>query len=214
MTNFAKKPANFKVFKKDLDEESTKRFGKKVALAIDSEAMGLIHGRDRLCLIQICDDEDNVACIKIDQGQTKAPKLQSLMENKSIEKVFHYARFDVAALASNLNIEVTPIFCTKIASKMGRTYSPRHGLKEVISELVGVELDKQAQSSDWGLVEELTEKQLEYAANDVRFLLAAKTKLKNMLIREKRWDITKRCFECLPVICELDILRFNNIFEH
>ena len=214
MTNFGKKPASFKVFKKDLDEESTKRFGKKVALAIDSEAMGLIHGRDRLCLIQICDDEDNVACIKIDQGQTKAPKFQSLMENKSIEKVFHYARFDVAALASNLNIEVTPIFCTKIASKMGRTYSPRHGLKEVISELVGVELDKQAQSSDWGLVEELSEKQLEYAANDVRFLLAAKTKLKNMLIREKRWDITKRCFECLPVICELDRLRFNNIFEH
>ena len=214
MTNFAKKPASFKVFMKDLDEESTKRFSNKVALAIDSEAMGLIHGRDRLCLIQICDDEDNVACIKIDQGQKTAPKLQSLMENKSIEKVFHYARFDVAALASNLNIEVTPIFCTKIASKMGRTYSPRHGLKEVISELVGVELDKQAQSSDWGLVEELSEKQLEYAANDVRFLLAAKKKLKNMLIREKRWDITKRCFECLPVICELDRLRFNNIFEH
>ena len=214
MTNFAQKPVSFKVFRKDLDEESTKKFGKKVALAIDSEAMGLIHGRDRLCLIQICDDEDNVACIKIDQGQKKAPKLQSLMENKSIEKVFHYARFDVAALASNLNIEVTPIFCTKIASKMGRTYSPRHGLKEVISELVGVELDKQAQSSDWGLVEELSEKQLEYAANDVRFLLAAKTKLKNMLIREGRWDITKRCFECLPVICELDRLRFNNIFEH
>ena len=214
MTNFSQKPVSFKVFRKDLDEESTKKFGKKVALAIDSEAMGLIHGRDRLCLIQICDDEDNVACIKIDQGQKKAPNLQSLMENKSIEKVFHYARFDVAALASNLNIEVTPIFCTKIASKIGRTYSPRHGLKEVISELVGVELDKQAQSSDWGLVEELSEKQLEYAANDVRFLLAAKTKLTNMLIREKRWDITKRCFECIPVICELDRLRFNNIFEH
>ena len=214
MTNFAKKPASFKVFRKDLDEESTRNFGKKMALAIDSEAMGLIHGRDRLCLIQICDDEDNVACIKIDQGQRKAPRFQSLMENKSIEKVFHYARFDVAALASNLNIDVTPIFCTKIASKIGRTYSPRHGLKEVISELVGVELDKQAQSRDWGLVEELSEKQLEYAANDVRFLLAAKTKLKNMLIREKRWDITKRCFECLPVICELDRLRFNNIFEH
>ena len=214
MASFAKKPASFKVFMQDLDEESTKKFEKKVALAIDSEAMGLIHGRDRLCLIQICDDEDNVACIKIDQGQKKAPKLQSLMENKSIEKVFHYARFDVAALSCNLNIEVTPIFCTKIASKMGRTYSPRHGLKEVVSELVGVELDKQAQSSDWGLVEELSEKQLEYAANDVRFLLAVKTKLKNMLIREKRWDITKRCFECLPVICELDRLRFNNIFEH
>ncbi len=214
MSNFAKKPTSFKVFIEDLDEETTKKFLGKAALAIDSEAMGLIHGRDRLCLVQICDDEDNVACIKLNQGQKKAPRLKSLMENQSIEKVFHFARFDVAALASNLNIKVTPIFCTKIASKIGRTYSPRHGLKEVISELVGVELDKQAQSSDWGLVDELSEKQLEYAANDVRFLLAAKKKLKKMLIREKRWDITKRCFECLPVICELDRLRFHNIFEH
>ncbi len=214
MTNFAKNPASFKVFMQDLDEDCTNNFSQKAALAIDSEAMGLVHGRDRLCLVQICDDEDNVACIKIEQGQKKAPKLQSLMENKSIEKVFHFARFDVAALASNLNIKVSPIFCTKIASKIGRTYSPRHGLKEVISELVGVELDKQAQSSDWGRVEELSQKQLEYAANDVRFLLAAKTKLQNMLIREKRWDITKRCFDCLPAICELDVLKFNNIFEH
>ncbi len=214
MSNFAKKPASFKIFTQDLDEDITSKLSKKTALAIDSEAMGLIHGRDRLCLVQICDDEDNVACIKINQDQNKAPRLKSLMEKKSIEKVFHFARFDVAALASNLNIDVDPIFCTKIASKIGRTYSPRHGLKEVISELLGVELDKQAQSSDWGRVDELSEKQLEYAANDVRFLLPAKEKLKNMLIRENRWDITKECFECLPVICKLDRLRFNNIFEH
>ena len=214
MTSFAKKPASFKIFEQDLDETITNMFSTKTALAIDTEAMGLIHGRDRLCLIQICDDKDNVACIKIKQGQQTAQKLKALMENASIEKVFHFARFDVAALASNLNIKVNPIFCTKIASKLARTYSPRHGLKEVILELVGVELDKQAQSSDWGRVEELSEKQLEYAANDVRFLLDARKQLEKMLIRENRFEIAKQCFKCIPVICELDRQRFTNIFEH
>ncbi len=214
MPNFAKKPSSFKVFEKDLDEETTKLFANQTALAIDTEAMGLIHGRDRLCLVQICDKLDNVACIKIHQNQTTAPRLQTLMENPLIEKIFHYARFDVAALACNLHIKVNPIFCTKIASKIGRTYSPKHGLKEVISELVGIELDKQAQSSDWGKVNELSAKQLEYAANDVRYLLHAKECLKKMLIRENRWELTQRCFRCISVISDLDILRYHNIFEH
>ncbi len=214
MTNFEKKPATFKVFEKDLDEETTKLFSNRTVLAIDTEAMGLIHGRDRLCLVQICDDEDNVACIKIHREQKSSPKLKCLMENSEIEKIFHYARFDVAALASNLNIHVNSIFCTKIASKIGRTYSPRHGLKEVILELVGVELDKQAQSSDWGQIDELSEKQLEYAANDVRYLIPAKKRLKKMLLRESRWELTQKCFKCIPVISELDALRFHNVFEH
>ena len=214
MAGFASKPSSFKVFEEDLDEESKIFFSKKSSLAIDTEAMGLIHGRDRLCLIQICDEEDNVACIKINQSQTSSPKLKELMENPLIEKVFHFARFDVAALAVNLNIQVNPIFCTKIASKIGRTYSPRHGLKELILELVGVELDKQAQSSDWGKVEELSEQQLKYAANDVRYLLQAKKKLESMLDREGRLKLTKQCFSCIPVLCQLDIQRFNNIFEH
>ncbi|WP_269621920.1 ribonuclease D [Prochlorococcus marinus] len=214
MTSVDKKPASFRVFKQDLNEETKQNFSKKGALAIDTEAMGLIHGRDRLCLVQICDDEDNVACIKIDQGQKSAPNLKELLENSCIEKVFHFARFDVAALASNLRISVNPIFCTKIASKIGRTYSPRHGLKEVILELVGVELDKQAQSSDWGRTEDLSEKQLAYAANDVRYLLSARNQLEKMLIREKRWELTQRCFQCIPVICDLDQMRFHNIFEH
>ena len=207
-------PNRLEIFDQDLSEESSIQFQSASALAIDTEAMGLIHGRDRLCLVQICNELDQVACIKIKLGQSSAPRLKKLLENPAIEKIFHYARFDVAALSSNLKIEVNPIFCTKVASKLGRTYSPRHGLKEVIMELVGVELDKQAQSSDWGKVDELTTKQLAYAANDVRFLIQAKEKLEKMLKREGRWNLAKRCFSSIPVMSELDKLKFNNIFEH
>ena len=207
-------PTSFAVFDEDLNETSFNRFAMATTIAVDTEAMGLIHGRDRLCLVQLCDAEDNVACIRIGIEQNSAPKLKSLLENPLIEKVFHFARFDVAALASGLEIQVSPIFCTKVASKIGRTYSPRHGLKEVISELVGVDLDKHAQSSDWGRVEELTTNQLTYAANDVRYLIKAKTILQQMLKREGRWELAQRCFKCIPVIAELDRLRFTQIFEH
>tara|TARA_Y100001968_G_scaffold163225_1_gene149246 strand:- start:517 stop:1161 length:645 start_codon:yes stop_codon:yes gene_type:complete len=214
MASPSSKPSSFIVSNEDLSQESFLRFQHASHLAIDTEAMGLIHGRDRLCLVQICDPDDNVVCIKIQLGQKTAPKLKELMEDPSIEKVFHFARFDVAALSTNLDIQVNPIFCTKVASKIGRTYSPRHGLKEVIMELVGIDLDKQAQSSDWGKVDDLTERQLAYAANDVRFLIKAKNELKKMLIREKRWDLAKRCFSCIPVMAELDKLRFTNTFDH
>ncbi len=214
MAEFSPTPKSFSIFDQDLDKNITNHFSNTSAIAIDTEAMGLVHGRDRLCLVQLCDSDDNVACIRIGINQASAPKLQGLMENPNIEKVFHFARFDVAALASNLGIEVKPIFCTKIASKIGRTYSPRHGLKEVIMELVGVDLNKQAQSSDWGKVEELSESQLAYAANDVRYLLKAKQKLEVMLQREGRWQLAQRCFTCIPVIAELDRMRFSQIFEH
>ncbi len=207
-------PSTFKIFDKDIDNETEIALRSSFALGVDTEAMGLIHGRDRLCLIQICDELDNVTCIRIEKDQISAPKLKSILEQKTIEKVFHFARFDVAALASNLNIYVNPIFCTKIASKIGRTYSPRHGLKEVIMETVGVELDKQAQSSDWGKVGDLTHKQLLYAANDVRYLLGAKQKLEEMLKREDRWELAKKCFDCVPIFSELDRKRFINIFDH
>ncbi len=207
-------PSTFKIFDRDIDNETEISLRSSLALAVDTEAMGLIHGRDRLCLIQICDELDNVICIRVEKNQSSAPNLKSIFERQTIEKVFHFARFDVAALASNLNIEVNPIFCTKIASKIGRTYSPRHGLKEVIMETVGVELDKQAQSSDWGKVGDLTQKQLIYAANDVRYLLRAKQKLEEMLKREDRWKLTKQCFQCIPIISELDRRRFTNIFDH
>ena len=208
------KPATFKIFDKDIDNETEIALRGSLALAIDTEAMGLIHGRDRLCLIQICDELDNVICIRVEKNQHSAPNLKSILETNTIEKVFHFARFDVAALASNLNIEVNPIFCTKIASKIGRTYSPRHGLKEVIMETVGVELDKQAQSSDWGKIGDLSQKQLIYASNDVRYLLAAKQKLEEMLKREDRLELAKKCFQCIPIFSELDRRRFTNIFDH
>ena len=214
MPEFSSTPKSFAVFKNDLDQTSANQFANSSEISVDTEAMGLIHGRDRLCLVQICDPEDNVACIRIDNHQNSAPNLKALLENTSITKVFHFARFDVAALANGLDITVNPIFCTKIASKIGRTYSPRHGLKEVVLELVGIELDKQAQSSDWGRVEELSEKQLMYAANDVRYLLKAKSQLENMLEREGRWELAQDCFRCIPVFAKLDILRFTQIFEH
>ena len=214
MAHYSPNPASFKVFDQDLDKESANLFARSSTIAVDTEAMGLIHGRDRLCLVQVCDEDDNVACIRIGIGQNSAPRLKELMENHLVEKVFHFARFDIAALSHGLGIQVSPIFCTKVGSKIGRTYSPRHGLKEVISELVGIELDKQAQSSDWGRVEELSTKQLAYAANDVRYLLEAKRRLEDMLKREGRWELAQRCFSCIPVIAELDRLRFTQIFEH
>ena len=149
----------FVVFDSDLNDEWFERYRGTAALAVDTEAMGLVHGRDRLCLVQICDDQDRVCCVRIGRGQSAAPKLQQLMEAETIEKVFHFARFDVAALAAGLAIKVNPIFCTKVASRLGRTYSPRHGLKDVVQELVGVELDKQAQSRDWGRVSDLSDQQ-------------------------------------------------------
>jgi ribonuclease D len=207
-------PARFAVFDGDLDAEWASVYAGARALAVDTEAMGLIHGRDRLCLVQICDDHDNVCCVRLQRGQTAAPRLQALFEDTASEKVFHFARFDVAALAENLGITVQPIFCTKIASRLARTYSPRHGLKEVVQELVGVELDKQAQSSDWGRVEDLSEAQLAYAAGDVRYLLAARDRLEQMLKREDRWALAERCFGCVPVMAELDRNRFHLLFEH
>ena len=207
-------PAEFAVFDGDLDIVWTERYLQSSRLAVDTEAMGLIHGRDRLCLVQIADADDRVSCVRIALGQAEAPNLQRLMEASTVEKVFHFARFDVAALASGLGIAVNPLFCTKVGSRLGRTYTPRHGLKDLVMELVGVELDKGAQSSDWGRVDELTEAQLAYAANDVRYLLPARERLEAMLRREGRWDLAQRCFACIPVMSELDRLRFNQTFEH
>ena len=150
-------PAEFAVFDGDLDDHWTARYLQVATLAVDTEAMGLIHGRDRLCLVQIADEHDRVCCVRIGLGQHAAPNLQRVLEAQSVEKIFHFARFDVAALASGLGINVAPLFCTKVGSRLARTYTPRHGLKDLVMELVGVELDKGAQSSDWGRVDELTD---------------------------------------------------------
>ncbi len=205
---------NFQVFEQDLSAEALADYGQASALAIDTETMGLKPWRDRLCLVQICNPAGQVAVVRIARGQTAAPNLKQLLENEAIEKVFHFARFDVAMLQYHLEIATNPIFCTKIASKLARTYSPKHGLKDLINELEGVELDKRQQSSDWGNAVNLSVAQLEYASNDVRYLLSARQKLMAMLQREERWELAQQCFVALQTIVQLDLLQYENIFEH
>jgi ribonuclease D len=176
--------------------------------------MGLLPHRDRLCLIQLCDRSGLVSLVRISQTCTSSPNLKHLFEAPQVQKLFHYARFDVAMLRYHLGIYVNPIICTKVASKLARTYSPRHGLKDLIAETLGVELDKSAQSSDWGAVFALSDAQLRYAANDVRYLIGAWDKLLAMLKREGRDELAKRCFAYLPTQVELDLLNYSGIFEH
>ena len=198
----------------DLTEKLFYQYKNSKYLAIDTEAMGLYHGRDRLCLIQICNESNLTSCIKIDIGSREAARIKNLLEDYKIMKIFHYARFDVAALKCNLTIESQNIFCTKIASKLARTYTNKHGLKDLINELLGIELDKSSQSSDWGNEENLSQDQINYAANDVKYLIKAMEKLTVILKRENRYDIAQKCFTVIPIYSELDIQHFYNIFEH
>jgi ribonuclease D len=207
-------PTDFQSFERDLSAEWLERYLQSSAIAVDTETMGLLPLRDRLCLVQLCDERDQVSVVRIERGQTQAPNLQRLLEVAHIPKIFHFARFDITTLRHHLGIQVQPIFCTKIASKLARTYSPRHGLKDLIQEVVGVELDKSAQSSDWGNAANLSDAQLRYAANDVRYLIEARQKLIVMLEREQRWELAQQCFDCLPVFAQLDLLQYQNIFEH
>jgi ribonuclease D len=205
---------DFQVCDRDIDDEILTQYLNAEAIAVDTETMGLLPWRDRLCLVQLCDPQGRVTAIRIAKGQESAPNLQKLMEASHILKVFHFARFDIATLRYHLDIQVSPIFCTKIASKLARTYTNRHGLKDLIQELEQVELDKSAQSSDWGNAASLSDQQLRYAANDVRYLLSAQQKLVAMLEREDRLELAQACFECLPTIVTLDLLQFKDIFEH
>ncbi|NEP63771.1 MAG: ribonuclease D [Symploca sp. SIO2G7] len=205
---------DFHVCDRDLPEKLYQQYLGESAIAVDTETMGLMYQRDRLCLVQLCDSQDRVTMIRIAKGQTEAPLLKQLLEKANILKIFHFARFDLAMLRQNLGIEVQSIFCTKIASKLARTYTNNHGLKDVVRELELVELDKTSQSSDWGNVANLADEQLKYAANDVRYLLGVKQKLVNMLQREERWELAQQCFEALPVMVSLDLLYYKNVFEH
>jgi ribonuclease D len=205
---------NFQVFEQDLSEAMLQRYLQAEAIAIDTETMGLIPQRDRLCLVQLCDPEGYVSAIRIALGQSEAPNLKTLIETPQITKIFHFARFDVKALWYHLDIEASPIFCTKIASKLARTYSPKHGLKELVQELEGIELDKSSQSSDWGNVGALSDDQLAYAANDVRYLVPLREKLIAMLQREGRWNLAQDCFSCIPTFVTLDLMMYPNVFEH
>lgn len=204
---------DFQVCDRDLSDSLLAEYLKAEAVAVDTETMGLLPMRDRLCLVQLsC--PGYLTVIRIPRGQTEAPNLKQLMEASNVTKVFHFARFDVAQLRQNLGIDVAPIFCTKIASKLARTYTQRHGLKDVVQELERVELDKTAQSSDWGNAANLSDEQLRYAANDVRYLLSVRQKLIAMLKREERYSLAQQCFQCLPTVVGLDLLQYKDIFEH
>jgi ribonuclease D len=204
---------DFHIFDRDLDDAATARYLAAESIAVDTETMGLNYIRDRLCLVQLF-SPGLLTVIKIAKGQTAAPNLKRVMEAAQVTKVFHFARFDVAQLRHRLGIETQPIFCTKIASKLIRTYSSSHGLKTLVQQLEGVELDKSAQCSDWGDAENLTEEQLRYAANDVRYLISMREKLTVKLQREDRWELAQDCFKALPTIISLDLLQYEDIFSH
>ncbi|NMF61639.1 ribonuclease H-like domain-containing protein [Brasilonema octagenarum] len=205
---------DFQVCDRDLSDDALSHYLQADVIAVDTETMGLLPQRDRLCLVQLCNSEGKVSAIRIAKGQTDAPNLKKLLEAANILKVFHFARFDIDTLRYNLGIHVNPVFCTKIASKLARTYTQRHGLKDVVQELERVELDKSAQSSDWGNAANLSDAQLSYAANDVRYLVSVQQKLVDMLKREERLELAEECFRCLPTIVSLDLLQFKDLFEH
>lgn len=207
-------PDDFQLCDRDLSQDTLERYLQAREVAVDTETMGLLPQRDRLCLVQLCDPQGYVTVVRIEPGQTSAPLLKRLFESQHITKVFHFARFDLATLRHHLNIEVSPVFCTKIASKLARTYSPKHGLKELVLELEQIELDKSAQSSDWGNSANLSVEQLRYASGDVRYLLSVRQKLTNMLKREQRWELAEQCFACLPTFVALDLLQYQGIFDH
>jgi ribonuclease D len=201
----------------DLPDERFKHYSTKSILSVDTETRGLNLNRDRLCLVQICDDEGVVSLVrykrKIESGQSVGANLKKLLEDQKILKLFHYARFDISVLKHSIGADTAPVFCTKIASKLIRTYTDRHGLKDLVKEVIGRELDKSDQTSDWAK-DDLTDSQLEYAANDVRVLIPIYEQIKALLEREDRLELVKRVCECLPVVCELDRNGFTNVFEH
>lgn len=177
--------------------------------------MGLKAARDRLCVVQLSPGDGSVDVVRIAKGQASAPNLALLLSDPAIVKIFHFARFDVAMLRYWLGVSVGPLWCTKIASRLVRTYTDRHGLKELARELLGLDLSKQQQSSDWG-ADQLSEAQLEYAASDVLHLHAIREALEARLVREGRLDLAEACFRFLPVRAELDLLGWadEDIFSH
>ena len=184
------------------------------AIAVDTETMGLICRRDRLCLVQLSGGDGDVHLVKF-SGSYNAPNLVSVLSDSNITKIFHFARFDIAVIRYYLGIWATPCYCTKIASKLVRTYTDHHGLKELCYELLSVKLNKVQQSSDWGR-ESLTSDQVNYAASDVVYLHALRSKLDVMLQRENKQELAESCFKFLPTRAQLDLLGWDDvdIFSH
>lgn len=195
-----------RLHKGDLPEDAD--FGSVVA--IDTETLGLDPHRDRLCLVQLSKGDGSADLVQIARGQTRAPNLEKLLGNPKVTKLFHFARFDLAALYNTFGVMPEPVFCTKIASRLVRTYTDRHGLKDLTKELLGIDLSKQQQSSDWG-ASDLTDAQMAYAASDVLHLHALKDRLEVMLKREERDDLAAACFAFLPTRAKLDLKGWADI---
>ena len=184
-------------------------------VAIDCETMGLNPMRDRLCVVQMSGGDGHSHIVQVEKGQTEAPNLARMLEDPDVLKLFHFGRFDIAAMYHAFGALAAPVYCTKIASRLIRTYTDRHGLKNLTQELIGVDLSKQQQSSDWG-AEELTEAQLDYAASDVLYLHRLRTELDRRLAREGRTELAQACFDFLPTRAKLDLAGWpdTDIFAH
>jgi ribonuclease D len=185
------------------------------AVAVDSETMGLITARDRLCVVQLSAGDGDAHLVQFAKGNYAAPRLKALLSDPKAVKLFHFARFDIAALQHWLGVDIKSVYCTKTASRLCRTYTDRHGLKDLVREILGIEISKQQQSSDWG-AQTLSEAQIEYAAADVLYLHALREKLDVMLAREGRTALAKACFDFLPARAALDLAGWPeiDIFAH
>jgi ribonuclease D len=185
------------------------------SVAIDTETMGLHPHRDRLCVVQLSNGDGSADVVQIPKDHSDAPHLKALLGDPKVTKIFHFARFDIATLYNTFGVMPQPVYCTKIASRLSRTYTDRHGLKDLVRELLNVDLSKQQQSSDWGS-DQLSEAQLAYAASDVLHLHALRERLDAMLAREGRLALAQACFEFLPTRAKLDLLGWEaeDIFAH
>jgi ribonuclease D len=184
------------------------------AVAVDTETMGLDHHRDRLCVVQLSPGDGSADVVQIPPGAHDAPNLKRLLADRSVLKIFHFARFDLAALCQAFGVMPEPVYCTKIASRVSRTYTDKHGLKDLVRDVLGIDLSKQQQTSDWG-AGELADAQISYAAADVLHLHALKAKLDAMLAREGREDLANACFRFLPDRVRLDLAGWpEDIFSH
>jgi ribonuclease D len=185
------------------------------AVAIDTETLGLLPRRDKLCLVQLSSGDGNAHLVQLDRSSYDAPNLKALLANPQVLKIFHFARFDVAVLRQYLGVDTFPLYCTKIASRLTRTYTDRHGLKDLVKEMLGIEMNKQQQSSDWG-THVLNDAQKQYAAQDVVYLHELKARLDQMLEREGRMRLARACFDFIPTRAALDLEGWTeeDVFSH
>ncbi len=206
-------PAKIRYHEGDISAEAAALY--TGAIAIDTETLGLIPRRDRLCVVQLSPGDGTADVIRIAAGQKQAPNLVALLADPAREKIFHYGRFDIAVLYHTFGVLAAPVFCTKIASRLARTYTDRHGLKDNLKEMVGVDISKTQQSSDWA-AEVLSPEQLEYAASDVLYLHTLRDRLEARLVRDGRRDLAAECFRFLPTRARLDLIGWEetDIFAH